>query len=54
VEEQRVSLVIDFVAPHEAWKRVGHGYRATVRIIVDRTNSPVKMPIGALVRSAGK
>jgi HlyD family secretion protein len=54
VEEQRVNVVIDFVAPREAWRRLGHGYRATVRIVVDRTERAVKLPISALFRSDGK
>jgi HlyD family secretion protein len=54
VEEQRVNVVIDFVAPRDAWRRLGHGYRATVRIIVDRAEGVRKIPISALFRSAGK
>jgi HlyD family secretion protein len=54
VEEQRVNVIIDFVAPREAWKRLGHGYRATVRIIVDRASRTVKLPISALFRAGAK
>lgn len=54
VEEQRVNVVIDFVEPRDAWQRVGHGYRATVRIVVSSVADAVKVPIGALFRSQGK
>jgi HlyD family secretion protein len=54
VEEQRVNVVIDFTAPRDAWRRLGHGYRATVRIIVDRVDRALKIPISALFRSSGR
>lgn len=50
VEEQRVNVVIDFTEPREAWKRIGHGYRARVRIVTWSTRSTTKVPIGALFR----
>ncbi len=50
VEEQRVNVVIDFVDPRQALARLGHGYRATVRI---ETWSGVvlRLPVSALFRS---
>jgi HlyD family secretion protein len=54
VEEQRVNVVIDFIAPRDAWRRLGHGYRATVRIIIDQAGRVLKIPISALFRAAGK
>ena len=54
VEEQRVNVVIDFMAPRDAWRRLGHGYRATVRIIVDKAERVLKIPISGLFRSGGK
>jgi HlyD family secretion protein len=54
VEEQHVNVVVDFVEPRDAWQRVGHGYRATVRIIVGSVGNTVKLPIGALFRSKGQ
>lgn len=50
VEEQRVNVVIDLAEPREAWKRLGHGYRARVRIVTWSTPSTVKVPISALFR----
>ena len=51
VEEQRVNVVIDFVEPREAWARLGHGYRATVRIAVWSARDAVRVPVSALFRS---
>ena len=54
VEEQRVNVVIDFAEPREAWRRLGHGYRATVRIITSSAPDVLKVPISALFRMAGE
>ena len=54
VEEQRVNVVIDFAEPREAWRRLGHGYRATARIVVWSAAKVVKVPISALFRIGGK
>lgn len=51
VEEQRVNVVIDFVEPREAWRRLGHGYRATVRIVTSAAPDVLKVPISALFRT---
>lgn len=51
VEEQRVNVVIDFAEPREAWRRLGHGYRATVRIVVQFAPNVLKVPISALFRT---
>lgn len=53
VEEQRVNVVIDFVQPRTAWQRLGHGYRANVRIVIWSGRDLLKVPIGALFRSGG-
>lgn len=50
VEEQRANVIIDFAEPREAWNRMGHGYRARVRIVTWSTPSTVKVPISALFR----
>lgn len=50
VEEQRVNVVIDFAEPRDAWRRLGHGYRATVRIQTWSAPDAIKVPISALVR----
>jgi HlyD family secretion protein len=51
VEEQRVNVIIDFAEPRQAWSRLGHGYRATVRIAVWSTPDAVRIPVSALFRS---
>jgi HlyD family secretion protein len=50
VEEQRANVIIDFAEPRDAWNRMGHGYRAKVRIVTWSTPSTVKVPISALFR----
>jgi HlyD family secretion protein len=54
VEEQRVNVVIDFTEPLEALQRLGHGYRATVRIVTWSAPKVLKVPIGALFRARGQ
>jgi HlyD family secretion protein len=48
VEEQRVNVVIDFVAPRDAWAWLGDGYRVDARIVVDQRMDAVLVPVGAL------
>ncbi len=50
VEEQRVNVVIDLAEPRDAWRRLGHGYRATVRIQIWSAPDVLKLPVSALVR----
>lgn len=54
VEEQRVNVVIDFTEPLEALQRLGHGYRATVKIVTWSAPDALKVPISALFRAGGK
>lgn len=54
VEEQRVNVVIDFMEPLNAIQRLGHGYRATVRIVTWSSPEVLKVPISALFRTAGQ
>ena len=54
VEEQRVNVVIDFVEPRQAWARLGHGYRATVRIETWSASDVLRVPVSALFRSGGR
>jgi len=51
IEEQRVKVVLDFVDPPAAWKRLGHVFRIVARIVVWRGEGVVEVPIGALFRS---
>ena len=50
VEEQRVNVIVDLAEPRDAWLRLGHGYRATIRIVVTSKQNLLKVPISALVR----
>jgi HlyD family secretion protein len=54
VEEQRVNVVIDFAEPRHAWRRMGHGYRARVRIVTSSSPSVVKIPVSALFRTGNR
>jgi len=50
VEEQRVSVIIDFEDPFEAWKRLGDGYRVEVRVVVWQAKEVLKVPTSSLFR----
>jgi HlyD family secretion protein len=50
VEEQRVNVVIDPVAPVEPWQSLGHGYRVDARIVIHRVDEAILIPSGALFR----
>lgn len=51
VEEQRVNVIIDLAEPHPGWARLGHGFRATVRIAIWSAPDALLVPISALFRS---
>lgn len=53
VDEQRVYVMIDLLDPPEDRAALGDGYRVEARILVDRADQALKLPIGALFRSAG-
>jgi HlyD family secretion protein len=50
VEEQRVSVLIDFDDPFNAWKRLGDAYRVEVRVIVWQAQDVLKTPTSSLFR----
>lgn len=54
VEEQRVNVIIDFAEPLQAMQRLGHGYRATVRIATWSSPDVLRVPISALFRADGQ
>lgn len=54
VEEQRVNVVIDFAEPRAAWRQLGHGYRATVKIAVWSAPKLLRVPISSLFRTGGE
>ncbi|SMF48533.1 HlyD family secretion protein [Tistlia consotensis] len=49
IEEQRVDVVLDLVDPPDRWKRLAHGYRVRVRIVLSETEA-LQLPLGALFR----
>jgi HlyD family secretion protein len=49
VEEQRVNVVIDFGAPLD-WHNLGDGHHVDARIVVDKRDDAVMVPLGALFR----
>jgi HlyD family secretion protein len=54
VEEQRVNVLIDLVAPHAEWADLGDGYRVEAHIVVYRGAEVVQVPSSAVFRrSAG-
>jgi HlyD family secretion protein len=53
VEEQRVNVIADFVAPPADRRGLGDAYRVEVRILTWESERVLKVPVGALFRSAG-
>ncbi|GLK52532.1 efflux RND transporter periplasmic adaptor subunit [Maricaulis virginensis] len=53
VEEQRVNVILDFDAPADSWRRLGHGYRIEAAITVWETGEAVQVPVAALFREDG-
>ena len=50
VEEQRVNVVIDLVAPRETWSALGDGYRVKAQIVTHRTTASLQVPSSAVFR----
>jgi HlyD family secretion protein len=51
IEEQRVNIVLDPVEPDApGWDRLGHGFRAYVRVRVWLGDNVVRVPLAALFR----
>jgi HlyD family secretion protein len=53
VEEQRVNVLVDVVAPRERWASLGDGFRVEARIVVWEGSNLVKLPTSAIFRHAG-
>jgi HlyD family secretion protein len=51
VEEQRVRIVLDIVAPREEWSQMGDGFRVYARITVWETDEAIQVPLSALFRN---
>jgi HlyD family secretion protein len=50
IEEQRVNVIMDFVSPREEWSSLGHGYRVETRVVTERRENVLKIPVSALFR----
>jgi HlyD family secretion protein len=50
IEEQRVNVIIDFVSPREEWASLGHGYRVETRVVIERRDNVLMVPVSALFR----
>ena len=53
VEEQRVNVVIDLVSPPAEWADLGDAFRVDARIVVERRDDAVTIPVSALFRHEG-
>lgn len=53
IEEQRVRVVLDLPGPTQARPGLGHGYRVTIAIVVERHDDALLVPLGALFRQGG-
>ena len=51
IEEQRVNVIIDITDPPETWLRLGHGYRADLRVVLWENSTVLKVPLTALFRN---
>ncbi|WP_428640837.1 efflux RND transporter periplasmic adaptor subunit [Roseibium sp.] len=49
IEEQRVNVILDLADPPEKWRRLSHGYRVDVKVILFEADV-LKLPRGALFR----
>lgn len=53
VEEQRVNVVLDFVEPLDRVQTIGDGFRVDARIVTQRLDDALRVPVGALFRNGG-
>jgi HlyD family secretion protein len=54
VEEQRVYVIVDFIAPTEERASLGDGFRVEARIVIDEARDALKIPASALFRAGGE
>lgn len=52
IDEQRVDVLLSLADPHDAWRRLGHGYRVDVSITLEEADV-LRVPLGALFRDQG-
>lgn len=48
IEEQRVNVLLDVDTPPPEWRRMGDGFRVTVRVVTVAADDAVQVPVGAL------
>jgi len=51
IEEQRVNVIVDLTSPKEQWRRLGHGYRVELRIVLWSGDDVLRLPLTALFRN---
>ncbi len=54
IEEQRVNVVIDFDASASPARRLGHGFRVEVRVVLWEDDDVLKLPLTALFRDGAR
>jgi HlyD family secretion protein len=54
VEEQRVWVIADIVAPRAQWERLGDGYRVEARFVLWEGDDVLQVPESALFRHQGE
>ncbi len=50
IEEQRVNVIVDFDVSAEDRRRLSHGYRVEVRVVLWQDDDALKLPLTALFR----
>ena len=53
IEEQRVNVVVDLTDPPAEWSRLGHGFKADVRVVLWQGEDIMQIPLTALFRNGG-
>lgn len=53
IDEQRVNVIVDFIDGPDLWRRLGHGYRVEIRVVLWHGQDVLKVPLSALFRNGG-
>ncbi|HEX6993546.1 MAG TPA: efflux RND transporter periplasmic adaptor subunit [Gammaproteobacteria bacterium] len=54
VEEQRVNVIVDFVAPPAERPALAHGFRVEAAVVTWSADDVLRVPVSALFRSGGR
>ena len=54
VEEQRVNVIVDFVAPPEERPPLAHGFRVEAAVVTWSADDVLRVPVAALFRTGGR